>query len=163
MTAVPSSAPSKAEEIAGILRTEILRGQYRAGERLPSERDLAARFCANRGAIREAIKKLEQLGVASVTPGGVRILPIEEATLEVLGHLLDLEETSKPQLIAQFLDVLGAMMSLSANTAITEATDDGITELHQIALKLVSAVGIHDQLNRHGRNGAKYWQVLTRI
>ncbi|NCF80731.1 MAG: GntR family transcriptional regulator [Proteobacteria bacterium] len=33
-------------------RSEILRGQYRPGERLPSERDLAARFEANRGPVR---------------------------------------------------------------------------------------------------------------
>jgi GntR family transcriptional repressor for pyruvate dehydrogenase complex len=87
-----ANTTSKADEIVAVLRTEILTGQYRAGERLPSERDLAARFCANRGAIREAIKKLEQLGIAAVMPGGIRIVPVEEATLEVLGHLIDLDE-----------------------------------------------------------------------
>ena len=56
-------AQSKAEDIFGVLRSEILIGQYRSGERLPSERDLAARFESNRGLIREAIKKLEQLGI----------------------------------------------------------------------------------------------------
>ncbi len=81
---------SKAEEITGILREEILRGQYRAGERLPAERDLAARFEANRGAVREAIKKLEQLGIVDVKPGCVRIVADEDATLEVLVHIMDL-------------------------------------------------------------------------
>ena len=71
-----STAPSKAEEIIAVLRSEILRGQYRPGERLPSERDLAARFESNRGVIREAIKKLEQLGIVAVAPGGVRVLSL---------------------------------------------------------------------------------------
>jgi DNA-binding FadR family transcriptional regulator len=58
----------KHEEIADSLTRDILVGQYRTGERLPSERDLAARFDANRGAVREAMKKLEQLGIACVSP-----------------------------------------------------------------------------------------------
>ena len=45
------SPKNRAEEIAFILRDEILVGQYRAGERLPSERDLVARFNSNRGAV----------------------------------------------------------------------------------------------------------------
>ena len=80
------------ECITATLRDEILSGQYRAGERLPSERDLASRFQANRGAIRESLKKLEQLGIASINPGGVRIIPLEEASLSIVGPLLDLQE-----------------------------------------------------------------------
>ena len=59
-TARQASEPvkSRASDIADLLRDEILLGQYRPGERLPSERDLAARFQVNRGAVREAIKTL---------------------------------------------------------------------------------------------------------
>ena len=80
---------SKADEITTTLRTEILRGQYRPGERLPSERDLAARFEANRGPVREAIKKLEQLGIAEVKPGGVRVVPIESIAELELGGVIE--------------------------------------------------------------------------
>jgi DNA-binding FadR family transcriptional regulator len=136
-----STAPSKAEEIIAVLRSEILRGQYRPGERLPSERDLAARFESNRGAIREAIKKLEQLGIVAVAPGGVRVLPVEEATLEVLGYLLELGEIQKPELIGQVLDVLAVMTSLSARSAVVEASDENITEMVQLVEQLVDTVG----------------------
>ena len=44
-------------EIAADLRAEILRGQYRDGDRLPSERDLSARYTASRGAVREALSE----------------------------------------------------------------------------------------------------------
>jgi DNA-binding FadR family transcriptional regulator len=57
---------SKHEEIAAGLIQDILTGRYRVGERLPSERDLAGRFDANRGSVREAMKKLEQIGLADV-------------------------------------------------------------------------------------------------
>ncbi len=63
------SAPLS-ERISAELRDEILRGRYRPGERLPSERDLAQRFEVHRGAVREALKKLEQLGLAKIEAGG---------------------------------------------------------------------------------------------
>ncbi len=131
---------SRAEEIANILREEILRGQYRAGERLPSERDLSARFEANRGAVREAIKKLEQLGIVDVKPGGVRIVPIEDATLEVLGHLMDLEELPDPTLVGQIFEVIGAMMSLSARSAIHNASPEQIKEMLNIVDDLIRKI-----------------------
>jgi DNA-binding FadR family transcriptional regulator len=140
-----STAPSKAEEIIAVLRSEILMGQYRPGERLPSERDLAARFESNRGAIRESIKKLEQLGVVAVAPGGVRVLPVEEATLEVLGYLLELGEIQKPELIGQVLDVLAVMTSLSASSAVAEASDENITDMVQLADQLVTSLGVKDR------------------
>ena len=63
----------KHDQIAGSLIQDILSGRYRVSERLPSERDLATRFDANRGAVREAMKKLEQIGLAQVQPGGARV------------------------------------------------------------------------------------------
>jgi DNA-binding FadR family transcriptional regulator len=127
---------SKVDEIVGVLREDILRGQYRAGERLPSERDLAVRFESNRGAVREAVKKLEQLGIAEVKPGGVRIVPIEDATLEVLGHIMDLDELPSPSLVGQLLGVFGAMMSHSARSAIENATDEQIQKVRIIVKDL---------------------------
>ena len=113
-----TSVKSLVDDIAGQLRDDILRGQYRPGERLPSERDLAARFEVNRGAVREAIKKLEQLGIASVQPGGARVVAIQDATLEVLGHIMDLEELPNATLVSQLLEVVGAMISMSGATAV---------------------------------------------
>lgn len=139
-----STVPSKAGEIFGILRSEVLRGQYREGERLPSERDLAARFETNRGAVREVIKKLEQLGIVSVTPGGVRVQPVEEASVEVLGHLLELGEIPRPDLITQMLDVLGAMMSVSVRTAVENASDDDIDDLSKLTEKLINSLDTPD-------------------
>jgi len=127
---------SKTEDITEILRDEILKGQYRAGERLPSERDLASRFESNRGAIREAIKKLEQLGIVQVNPGGVRVIAIEDATLEVLGHLLDLEEFPKPALVEQSLDVSAALTGLSARTAVERADADQRAEILEVIQRL---------------------------
>ncbi len=140
-----SNTPSKVDEVIAVLRTEILHGQYRPGERLPSERDLAARFNANRGAIREAIKKLEQLGIADVTPGGVRVVPVENATLEVLGHLLDLDEAPSPDLVGQIFDVLGAMMALSARSAVEHAGSEATARMTEIISRLIELVPRYEE------------------
>ena len=149
-----ATATSRAEEITEVLRTEILRGQYRPSERLPSERDLAARFKSNRGAIREVIKKLEQLGIVSVTPGGVRILPVEDATLEVLGYLLELGEIQQPELVGQVMDVLGAMFALSARSAMEAANEEELASLHSIVGNLITS--LPDQEKHHAA-----WQELS--
>lgn len=131
-------ALTRAEEIAEVLRDEILSGQYRPGERLPSERELAGRFETNRGAVREAVKKLEQLGIAAVHPGGARVVPIEEATLEVIGPLLNLNPTPDLALLDQITEVMGAMMVVAARDAVERASDEEIAEARAIIRRLRS-------------------------
>jgi DNA-binding FadR family transcriptional regulator len=127
---------TRAEEVAEVLRDEILRGQYRAGERLPSERELASRFETNRGAVREAVKKLEQLGIAAVHPGGARVVPIEEATLDVIGPLLNLNSLPDVDLIDQITEVIGAMMVVAARRAVERASEDEIAQARAIVGRL---------------------------
>jgi len=140
-----STATSKVEEILTILRTEILSGQYRSGERLPSERDLAARFGSNRGAIREVIKKLEQLGIIEVNPGGVRVVPIERATLDVLRYLLELGAIDQEQLIGQLLDVLGSMMALSFRSALDIASKQEREEIAESIDGIIHSIDQNDE------------------
>jgi len=113
----------KHEEIADSLTRDILLGQYRCGERLPSERDLAERFDSNRGAVREAMKKLEQLGLATVQPGGARVAPLHDANLDVIGHLLALDEMPDPDLVDQILQVMGSLVTLAAEAAVQRSSD----------------------------------------
>ncbi|MFT5442397.1 MAG: DNA-binding FadR family transcriptional regulator [Myxococcota bacterium] len=114
---------SRSAAIAAELRDEILRGQYRSGERLPSERDLALRYGVHRGAIREALKRLEQLGVAHIHPGGARVAPIEEASLDVVEHILALEDPPNPQMVDQVIEVMSGLFSMAARLCAERASD----------------------------------------
>lgn len=116
-------ATSKHEEIAASLTRDILVGQYRCGERLPSERDLAGRFDASRGAVREAMKKLEQLGLATIQPGGARVLPLHEASLDVIGHMLALGDLPDEDLVDQILQVMNGLVRVAAESAVQRASD----------------------------------------
>jgi len=128
--------PQRTATVLDTLRDEILTGQYRPGERLPSERELAARFETSRGAVREALKKLEQLGIASILKGGVRVVAVEEATLEVLGPLLDLQAVPDAVLSDQVVQVMSLLVSESARDFVHVATDEQI----EYARNLISEI-----------------------
>ena len=120
---------TRTSQVVEILTKEILTGQYRAGERLPSERELATRFETNRGAIREALKKLEQLGIASVQPGGTRVAPIGEATLDVIGALLEVQGYPSPTLVAHMIETLEALTVVAVRATVERASDEDLNAL----------------------------------
>ena len=130
---------SRTEEVALILQEEILRGQYRPGERLPSERDVATRFETSRGTVREAFKKLDQLGIASVQPGGARVVAVEECTLDVLGPLLDLNRLPDPVLVEEVMELLGLLAGFAARSFLQRASETEIAEAKTVLMALQTA------------------------
>ena len=126
-------------EIADILRDEILRQQYRSGERFPSERDLAARFDASRGAVREALSQLEQLGLIRVQPGGARVQSVDSASIAVLGPLLALDDIPDPRLVDQFLQTFGVMTGLTARNAVEAASAEQLSQLKQQIMEMADS------------------------
>ena len=57
------------EEVADQLREAILSGQYRPGNRLPTERDLMTSFGVSRAVVRQATMNLEHEGLVEVQVG----------------------------------------------------------------------------------------------
>lgn len=52
------------------LRGDILSGRYEVGEALPSERRLSEELETSRHGVREALKRLQQAGLVSISQGG---------------------------------------------------------------------------------------------
>jgi GntR family transcriptional repressor for pyruvate dehydrogenase complex len=139
---------SLAEAIVRELRDEILGGQYRPGERLPSERDLAARIGANRGSIREALKKLEQQRLIEIRPGGgARVTPVQEASLDILEHLLVVDGTPDPVLTAQCLDVLELLLTGAVRFAVERGSDEELARAREL-LRNMSARATGEAFSR---------------
>lgn len=65
----PIQATKVFEQIAAQIERQILRGDLHAGDRLPTERELAEQFRASRTAVREAMKTLAQKGLVDMRPG----------------------------------------------------------------------------------------------
>ena len=121
-------------EIAALLRGEILDQRYREGERLPSERDLAAHFNASRGAVREALSQLEQIGLIDIQPGGARVQSLQSASIPVLGPLLARDELPDPVLVHQFPQTFGALAALSAREAVQSANQEQMNRMRELVV-----------------------------
>ncbi|MEU5941118.1 GntR family transcriptional regulator [Micromonospora sp. NPDC047548] len=70
MAFVPVPRSSVADHVFAQLRDAIVSGRYRPDDPLPGERELAAAFAVNRHAVREALRRLQQLGLLRVSQGG---------------------------------------------------------------------------------------------
>jgi GntR family transcriptional repressor for pyruvate dehydrogenase complex len=57
------------EEIVAQIREELAEGLLKAGDQLPSERELSERFQVSRASVREAIRALESLGLVKIRSG----------------------------------------------------------------------------------------------
>jgi GntR family transcriptional repressor for pyruvate dehydrogenase complex len=138
--------------VAARLREQILGGKYEPGERLPSERELAERLGVHRSSVREALKKLEQLGMIAIRPGGTRVLPLEQAGLGTLQHALAAKVPDR-ELVAQWLDVHELVIAGAARFAVERATPEEFAQAKRLLRALCSAslsddeyLGIYDQL-----------------
>lgn len=57
------------EKIVDDIKSKILSGEYRKGERLPAELDLARQHDVSRSVIRESLRNLEGLGLVKIRKG----------------------------------------------------------------------------------------------
>ena len=130
------STTTISHEIAQTLRGEILCQQYRSGERLPSERDLASRFGASRGAVREALSQLDQLGLIDVQPGGARVRAIDCASISILGPLMELGEVPDAALVDQFLQTFGALAALNSRESVLRANTEQLNRMQAMVVSL---------------------------
>jgi GntR family transcriptional regulator, transcriptional repressor for pyruvate dehydrogenase complex len=86
----PVERKSLSDDVFEQLSAEILRGKLSPGALLPSERDLCRVFGVNRGAVREAMKRLGQAGFVESRHGsGNRVRDVlRTAGLDALPRLL---------------------------------------------------------------------------
>lgn len=127
----------KSDQVADALIRDVLAGRYRPGERLPSERDMVERFDANRGAVREAMAKVVQLGLAEVQPGGARVRQRELASLDTIGYLMAQTDLPDPGLVDQILVVFNNLVCVAATQVVESASDDTIAEVQRYLLPLL--------------------------
>ncbi len=133
-----------AEEIAEQLRSLILGGQYPPGSKLPPERELSKRLRVNRASLREALKKLEHLGLVRIRQGdGTRVQNfMETGGIELVQHLLPLAAGGKPELIRDLLEfrrIFGRELSRLAAARNTDK--EGHAKLRALADKADAATG----------------------
>jgi GntR family transcriptional repressor for pyruvate dehydrogenase complex len=106
----PKSAATTSANVFEALLSDIVRGNYGPGARLPSERELSKNLGASRPTLREALRRLGEWGLIQVKRGsGVVVRPRRDWTLDVLPAYLRMGAPSEgPAALATLLkDLLG--------------------------------------------------------
>jgi GntR family transcriptional regulator, transcriptional repressor for pyruvate dehydrogenase complex len=72
---IANMAESLSKAVSDDLLARIQRGEYNAGDRLPSEHELMAKYGVGRNTVREAMHSLRTLGIVEIRPRlGARVL-----------------------------------------------------------------------------------------
>jgi DNA-binding FadR family transcriptional regulator len=102
-----SNERNLAEKVTSQIREWILNGTYRPGEKLPPERRLATLLGVNRGSLRLALKKLEQLGLLRSRQGdGTRVQDLSHAAgIELLPFLFRTALSHQPEMLRDILEL----------------------------------------------------------
>ncbi len=150
------------EGIVDQIRERIVRGELRAGDRLPPERELAVAFGASRTAVREALKTLAQMGLVEMTQGRGTVvtdntsdamrssisLMMRVGRLQSPEYLVEMREIIEPEIAA-----LAAERADAAQvTALREAIERMDVALHQSEDYIAADNAFHRTLALATRN-----------
>jgi GntR family transcriptional repressor for pyruvate dehydrogenase complex len=114
------------------IKSEILSGAYKIGDRIPTEKELCQQLSIGRSTVREALRMLKALGFIEVKQGkGAFIIKISEDSDE---KIRDWFSKNKIELI-DFIQVRMSLEPLAVRLAVERASDEQISNMEKI-LKL---------------------------
>jgi GntR family transcriptional repressor for pyruvate dehydrogenase complex len=138
---VPNTRPRVADQVFATLLESILGGRYAAGERLPGQRELARDLGVTMTVLREALKRLEQMGLVDVRHGdGMRVTDVRErGTLDVLAPLLLRGGRLDPEMLADVFEARTLMLSELGAMAALRRDDEQAARLRALAEAIARA------------------------
>lgn len=124
--------------------TRIVRGEFKAGSKLPPERSLAVELGVDRGTLRTALQRLVAMGLIRQQPkNGTVVLDVSEAGISILPSLL--QESSTAERIAHLTDLLLVRRHLAASVldrlAARVFTDEDLEPVERALMELNYVVG----------------------
>jgi DNA-binding FadR family transcriptional regulator len=129
------------------IKQMIAEGTLEPGQRLPAERDLAARLGISRSSVREAIRALTVLGVLEARHGsGVYVTRLQAGDLlETFGVVADL---SRGERLVELLEVRRILESTATALAAARITPDRLAEVEE-HLTAMNATDDPDRILAH--------------
>ncbi len=122
------------DEISRQMISRILSGVFQPGDKLPPEREMAEQMNVNRNTLREALRKLELLGLLSVRQGdGIYILDYRDSgSIELLKHILISRKEKTAEIIYDVLKIRTIVIPEMAALAAEKITADELSSLREI-------------------------------
>lgn len=126
------------ENLIEQIKTSIEFGELKAGDKLPSERELAAALSISRAAVREAISALEFSGIVEIRPG-VGVFLAGNSSEEILLKINNILERRGGHLV-ELLEMRQGVESQAAYLAASRAVDEQKRKVRRAYLDLEEAV-----------------------
>jgi len=109
------------DQIINLVRS----GSFAAGDKLPSERELAKDLGVSRVLVRESLRALEALGLIEVKPGiGAFVTQQSPVNMQIATYL-----KSHPVKVLEVVEVRAALAGLAGELAAKRLTDDELAQL----------------------------------
>ena len=123
------------DQVFAALSGAILEGRYAPGEKLPTQRALAADLGVNMASIREGVKRLEQLNLVEVRHGdAMRVSDWRTSGgLDVVAHLLFATGGVDRPTLAALLEARRLMLTEAARLAAQRRTEEQAAQLSELA------------------------------
>jgi GntR family transcriptional repressor for pyruvate dehydrogenase complex len=118
------------------LEYAISEGRLAAGDRLPSERELAQQFGVARTSVREAMRVLEALGVVRVRAGAEHGVILISGSASALGDLLQFQLALRHISVASFVEFRVMIERWAAAAAAIEASEEGLDGLAEMVKQM---------------------------
>lgn len=128
----PVSPRRTFQDILVQLEREIAGGRLRAGDQLPSERELAEQFDVSRASVREALRVLETLGVLRSQRGPGRGPTLVAEPSAGFDELLRFYVALKHTNVEQVSDMLVLIQGWAARNAALEAGAETVKDLTEL-------------------------------
>ncbi len=131
----PVEKKSLADAVFERLRDEIVSGRMEPGDALPAERGLSEMLGVNRGAVREALKRLEQARLITIQQGGATRVRdyLQTAGTDLLAVLLvDSEGDIDVEVARSVIEMRSAVAADVARLAARRAPEHTVAKVEEI-------------------------------
>ncbi|PNT92124.1 hypothetical protein CDQ83_00645 [Clostridium thermosuccinogenes] len=125
------------EAIIDSIKTDIMNGKIKPGQKLPPERELAKKFNVSRTSIREALRTLEILGVIKSVQGSGNYITgdFEKSLIESMSMMFLLQQIDS----LEFFQFREALELKAAMLAVRNIDDEKIRKLEEILAEMAQS------------------------
>lgn len=114
------------ERILEWFKQQLILGELKEGDVIPSERELAAQFGVSRVPVREALRILEYIGIISNSPDG---MVVQRVDIQILNLKVNFASTITMETLANLFEVRIFLESAAAYYAALRHTEDDLQNM----------------------------------
>jgi DNA-binding FadR family transcriptional regulator len=131
MAFTPVRAVRASSDVIAQLREAIFSGQYKPGDRLPTEREMARQFGVSRVTVRDALRALEAAGLVQVRVGGQGGPYVAEPDVAQLAESLNTHMHMRGTSFRDLAEARLALETTASRLASERATEEDLARLRE--------------------------------